>query len=149
MEALLKAGDVSACAWLPGARDDIPAIMSAFDVFILPSISEGISNTILEAMACSLPVVATAVGGNTELVNEGITGMLVPSENPELMAAAIEQYVDNPQRRDQHGAAGRARVEQHFSMDAMVNGYLRVYGAMTQSRMQSDPAEPSKAGASD
>jgi glycosyltransferase involved in cell wall biosynthesis len=64
-------------SWLPGERHDIAAIMRALDVFVLPSKNEGISNTILEALASGLPVIATAVGGNLELVEDGVNGMLV------------------------------------------------------------------------
>ena len=101
--------------------------MRQFDVFCLSSLGEGVSNTILEAMACGLPVVATAVGGNSELVDEGITGTLVPPADPKAMAHALLMYYQDSARAHTHGAAGRAKIEAHFSMSAMVRGYLGVY----------------------
>jgi sugar transferase (PEP-CTERM/EpsH1 system associated) len=114
-------------AWLPGERGDIAPLLRGLDVFALPSRYEGISNTIIEAMATGLPVVATRVGGNAELVVEGKTGALVPPENPDAMAAALYSYVAARELRVNHGAAGRASVEARFSMQAMVDGYLAVY----------------------
>jgi sugar transferase (PEP-CTERM/EpsH1 system associated) len=114
-------------AWLPGERRDIPEIMRALDLFVLPSIAEGISNTILEAMSTGLPVVATRVGGNSELVVEGKTGSLVPASDPTAMATAIRAYLRDPGKLLENGMAGRKRVEKHFSIDSMVSGYLNVY----------------------
>ncbi len=124
---LLRAAQVDHLAWLPGERVDIPDIMRALDVFVLPSLAEGISNTILEAMASGLPVVATRVGGNPELVDEGKTGMLVPPANPKALAEAIRTYLLDREQGSRHGQAGRKTAEVQFSMEAMVNGYLRVY----------------------
>ncbi len=114
-------------AWLPGERHDIPERMAALDIFVLPSLGEGISNTILEAMACGLPVVATRVGGNPELVDENLTGQLVPAADPEAMAQMLLRYVQHPELRQQHGDAARRLVERQYSLDAMVRGYLSVY----------------------
>ena len=114
-------------AWLPGGRGDIAPLLRGLDVFALPSRYEGISNTIIEAMASGLPVVATRVGGNAELVAEGETGMLVPHEDPDAMAVALQAYVVARDLRVHHGAAGRASVESRFSMKAMVDNYLMVY----------------------
>ena len=129
MEAqeVLRDAKADHLAWLPGERDDIPDMMRGFDLFVLPSLREGISNTILEAMASGLPVVATRVGGNPELVIEGETGMLVPPSDPAAMANAIWTYLDHPEFLKAHGQAGRKRVEQHFNMEKMVNGYMEVY----------------------
>ncbi len=123
----LRAAGLAEIAWLPGARNDIPELLRTMDIFVLPSIAEGISNTVLEAMACGLPVVATAVGGNSELVDEGITGTLVPPADPKAMAHALLMYYQDSARAHTHGAAGRAKIEAHFSMSAMVRGYLGVY----------------------
>lgn len=113
--------------WLAGERTDIPQLMGALDCFALPSRAEGISNTLLEAMACGLPVVATDVGGNAELVVAGETGMLVPADNPAALAGAMATYFREPQRAMAHGVAGRARVEREFCLDVMVSRYIACY----------------------
>jgi glycosyltransferase involved in cell wall biosynthesis len=127
---LLREGDAEHLCWLPGEREDIPEILRSLDLFVLPSLREGISNTILEAMASGVPVVATRVGGNPELVAEGETGLLVPPEDPVAMAEAIRTYLDRPDLLKAHGQAGRKRVEQNFSIEKMVNGYLAVYDSV-------------------
>jgi sugar transferase (PEP-CTERM/EpsH1 system associated) len=133
-QRLIRKAGVESLVWLTGERDDIPEVMRSFDLFVLPSIAEGISNTILEAMASGLPVIATNVGGNSELVVEGQTGMLVPASDPVAMAAAIQSYLTNPAKLERHGRAGRKRAEEQFSIEAMVNGYLDVYDAVLQKR---------------
>jgi len=94
---------------------------------VLPSLSEGISNTVLEAMASGLPVLATDVGGNPELVEAGVTGTLVPRNDAASMARAIRAYMDNPDLRRRHGFEARRTVERRFGMDVMVNAYMTVY----------------------
>lgn len=115
--------------WLTGDRSDVPELMRAMDLFVLPSLGEGISNTILEAMACGLPVIATDVGGNPELVLPGKTGTLVPAAHHEEMAQALLTYARDPARMSEEGRAARAEIEARFSMEAMVAGYMRVYDA--------------------
>lgn len=127
VEALTRQEGIAEQLWIAGARNDVPQLMQALDIFVLPSKAEGISNTILEAMATGLPVVATAVGGNPELVVEGVTGTLVPPQDPAAMAAAIERYLMQPELMQEHGQAGRQRVEREFSMEAMVSRYMAVY----------------------
>ena len=131
---LLRAAGAEGLAWLPGTRNDVPAIVPALDLFVLPSLREGISNTILEAMASGLPVIATRVGGNPELVEEGRTGLLVPPTNPAAMAEGIRFYLQHPNEIKRHGDTARKKVESHFSMEAMVNGYLAVYDAVLKDR---------------
>jgi sugar transferase (PEP-CTERM/EpsH1 system associated) len=121
-----KAGLSNQC-WMPGARDDVAAIMNKMDIFVLPSRNEGISNTILEAMATGLPVVATRVGGNPELVSEQETGLLVEPDNPYEMMLALKKYVQNAALREDHGHAARERVTKHFRIEHMVDNYLSVY----------------------
>jgi sugar transferase (PEP-CTERM/EpsH1 system associated) len=125
--ALLSEGGALDLAWLPGERYDAPDILRGLDIFTLPSQAEGISNTVLEAMATGLPVVATAVGGNPELVLDGVTGRLVPSRDPQALAAVLAEYLDQPALARAHGAAGRARILESFSLDGMVERYLTVY----------------------
>lgn len=127
LQQLLSSADLEERVWFAGARDDIPELLRAMDVFVLPSLAEGISNTIMEAMASGLPVVATAVGGNGELVIAGETGQLVPREDPTVMAVALSQYLERPERIVQQGRAARRRAEQAFSLDAMVGHYRAVY----------------------
>jgi sugar transferase (PEP-CTERM/EpsH1 system associated) len=124
---LLRNSGAEKLAWLPGERKDIPELLRSMDLFVLPSIREGLSNTILEAMASGLPVVATRVGGNPELVVEGKTGMLVPHSDAVALAEAIEGYLNDPGKLISHGQAGRKRAEDHFSIETMVSGYLNVY----------------------
>ncbi len=114
-------------AWLPGERADVPDVLRGLDLFVLPSLAEGISNTILEAMATGLPVVATAVGGNPELVADGRTGTLVPPADSGRLAEAILRYFDDRELQREHGQAGRQRVEQCFSLDRMVDRYELLY----------------------
>jgi sugar transferase (PEP-CTERM/EpsH1 system associated) len=128
---LRKAGRESQ-AWLPGRRHDVAELLRGFDMFVLPSINEGISNTIIEAMATALPVVATRVGGNNELVMEGETGMLVPPQQPQAMARALCRYAVSPHLRAEHGNKGRRRVESQFTLRKMVENYLAVYDELLQ-----------------
>ena len=98
--------------------------------FVLPSLAEGISNTILEAMASALPVIATAVGGNADLVSHGKTGVIVPAADVPSMADAIVRFASAPPRAAAMGRAGRAQVEDRFSLSAMVDTYAQVYGRL-------------------
>lgn len=124
---LLKAAGASELAWLPGERHDVPEILRGLDCFVLPSLAEGISNTILEAMACALPVIATDVGGSSELVEAGVTGELVPAADLEMMAQAIVRYARDRGLAGAAGQAGRVAVERQFSLTAMVRKYQSVY----------------------
>jgi glycosyltransferase involved in cell wall biosynthesis len=142
-QAILEQSRVSALAWMPGERVDIPNVLRGLDAFALPSLAEGISNTILEAMASALPVLAFRVGGNAELVADGQTGALVPSGDVEALARELVALATDPSRAAAMGNAGRRRVEQHFSLAAMVKAYQSVYddalagarsGAKNQSR---------------
>jgi len=124
---LLAEAGLSDCAFLMGERNDVAELMRAMDIFVLPSLGEGISNTILEAMATGLPVLATQVGGNPELVQASVTGRLVPADTPQAMAQALFDYVCDAQLRNSHGSAGRAIIERQYSLPAMVNEYMQTY----------------------
>jgi sugar transferase (PEP-CTERM/EpsH1 system associated) len=127
-ELLEQAGHAHA-AWLPGNRNDVDAWLRTFHVFALSSRREGISNTVLEAMASGLPVVASATGGNLELVVPGTTGMLVPPENSSALADALLSYANDAALRAEHGRGARARAEQHYSIAGMVGAYRGLYAA--------------------
>ena len=124
---LLQAAGLADLAWLPGERHDIAAIMQALDVFVLPSRNEGISNTILEALASGLPVIATAVGGNPELVEPDINGVLVQPGEVDDMAQALLGYLRSPERVAGHGRQARMYAEQRFSIPTMAEAYSTVY----------------------
>jgi glycosyltransferase involved in cell wall biosynthesis len=101
--------------------------MKHFNLFVLPSKAEGISNTILEAMACDLPVVATNVGGNPDLVDDNVTGKIVPSEDPLSLSNAMLNYLQEKALAKQHGIAGGQRVKTNFSIEAMLQNYDDLY----------------------
>ena len=126
-EKILVRAGLRDLAWFPGERADIPEIIRGLDCFVLPSLAEGISNTILEAMATGLPVVATRVGGNAEIVDDGITGRLVPSGDGRALADAILNYFRAPDVLRRHGEAARRASEQRFSLDRMVSDYEKLY----------------------
>jgi sugar transferase (PEP-CTERM/EpsH1 system associated) len=132
-QALLNRAGAAQRAWLPGSRADLAQLMRAMDLFVLPSPAEDRSNAILEAMASGLPVVATAVGGNTELVHPGFTGILVPPMSPELLASAIADYCRIPEMAVRHGARARSQVIARHSMPAMARDYLAVYDSLIDS----------------
>ena len=131
-QAILGAAGAAALAWLPGERGDVADVMRGLNCFALPSLAEGISNTILEAMASGLPVVATAVGGNPELVAAGRTGALVPVADRGALARELIALCARPDRACQWGAAGRVEVEQRFSLNAMVAAYQGLYDRKLQ-----------------
>ena len=102
-------------------------MMRLMDVFVLPSLAEGISNTILESMASSLPVIATDVGGNSELVQNNNTGYIVPVNDIEKLTETMKNYLDKPELAYTQGKAGRKRIEDCFSLKSMVDHYENVY----------------------
>jgi len=110
-----------------GVRRDVPEILSVVDVYVNSSLYEGMSNSILEAMASSKPVVATAVGGTPDLVEDGVTGWLVPSRDPSALAEKLEQTLNDRARAREMGQRGRERVEQHHSFTAMVRANESLY----------------------
>lgn len=113
-----------------GHRADVRELLAAFDVYVNSSISEGISLTILEAMAAGLPVVATAVGGTPEVIRDGATGVLVPARDPGALTETLAGLHASAERRATLGAAARTRLEQAFTLDRMTADYAREYGRL-------------------
>jgi glycosyltransferase involved in cell wall biosynthesis len=110
-----------------GVRSDIAALLGAVDLFALTSVSEAASLTVLEAMASRLPVVVTAVGGNPEMVRDGVDGLLVPRGDDAAVAAALLRLLDEPARAAAMGLAGRQRVEERYQLGQTVENYWRLY----------------------
>lgn len=113
--------------WLPGSRDDVPVLLAGFDLFALPSLAEGISNTVLEAMAAGVAVVATDVGGNAELIVPEESGLLIPPGDPMALADGLARYRDDAELVERHGRAARQRAVEQFSIDGMVAAYGATY----------------------
>ncbi len=111
-----------------GEIQDVPALLARASLFVLPSQTEGVSLTLLEAMARGLPIVTTRVGGNPEVVDHGVTGMLVPSRDPVPLACAINEILANPDLGERMGRAGRERVENNFDIRKMMAQYESLYG---------------------
>ncbi len=112
-----------------GIRRDVETLLPLFDLYAMSSVSEGLSISILEAMAAGLPVVATRVGGNPEIVADGTTGLLVPPGDPRALADAIGYMLCSPARARAMGIEGRTRVRAHFSLGQMASAYERLYEA--------------------
>ena len=130
LEAEIRARDLTSRVRLIGHRSDVERVFSALDIFVLPSRSEGLSNTILEAMAAGLPVVATNVGGADELVTDGLTGLLVPRADSTALANALGALATDPSRRGVMGRAARDRAVHEFSVDRMVTQYGNLYSRL-------------------
>lgn len=118
---------VERCRFL-GFREDIPELLGCYDLFVLPSLWEGLSITLLEAMAAAKPVVATDIKGNREVIADSVDGLLVPPADPEALANAIVELLQDRERAQTMGARAREKIRQHFSQEAMVENTLRWYG---------------------
>ncbi len=134
LRAQVTAAGLQDVVWLPGARSDVAQLVPEFSVFALPSLAEGTPVSLLEAMACALPVVASNVGGIPEVVTEQVEGSLVPPQDTEALAQALAQYVRSPALAGQHGRAGRARVVQQYSMAAMLTAYTALYARLCRQK---------------
>jgi glycosyltransferase involved in cell wall biosynthesis len=110
-----------------GVRADVAPLLAMLDVVVVPSHTEGMSNALLEAMAMGRAVIATAVDGNLDVVSDGVTGLLVPPRDPAALAAALVRLVDDPERARQMGRAARARIEEAFTLQAMVASHEELY----------------------
>ena len=127
VEQVLAEAGMGDLAWLPGARHDVADVLRALDLFVLPSQAEGTSCTLQEAMACGLPVVATAVGGTPDLVNDGVTGQLVPPDDEASLARALAQAFDQPDVVARQGQAARDQAVQRFGMCGMLRQYQQLF----------------------
>lgn len=132
-----------------GERDDVPQWLRALDLFCLPSLAEGISNAILEAMASGVPVLATDVGGNRELIDPSHCGALVASGDAQAMATSMRQYFIDSDLRSRHARGAREHVLARFSMEAMIANYQGVYesefrrtGLLSDGHHSSIPLQP-------
>ena len=117
-----------------GACSNVEDLMRSLDVFVLPSVSEGMSNTLLEAMACGLPVVATRVGGNPEIVEDGVSGLLCAAGDANELARLIESLVNRPELRQSLGGAARQSVTSKFSLEKMISDYRDLYLELAHQR---------------
>lgn len=127
LRQLVESLGMSSRAWLPGALSNISEVMRAMDFFVLPSLNEGISNTILEAMASGLPVVATAVGGNPELLEEGMTGRLFKPQDVPSLTRLLNEYCSDASLLQRHACSARRYAVERFGLDSMVDSYQAVY----------------------
>lgn len=127
VERLVEALGLRDHVWLAGERADIAHVMQGLDCFALPSLGEGISNTLLEAMASRLPIVATRVGGNGELIESGMTGLLVPPGDARALATALLAHVSDRTRARRQAKAARRVAETRFSLTRMVSDYCGLY----------------------
>jgi glycosyltransferase involved in cell wall biosynthesis len=122
--------DISRHVLFLGLRNDLRRIYPLFDVFLLSSFTEGISVSLLEAMSYGIPAVVTDVGGNSEVVFDGETGYLVPSDDDAAMAEKIMELLDNKERAVKLGCNGRDRAQQHFSFTGMMEEYTNMYRSL-------------------
>jgi sugar transferase (PEP-CTERM/EpsH1 system associated) len=130
-QAMIDAAGLTRQALFPGDRSDTPDWLRTFDVFALSSKGEGISNTILEAMATGLPIVATRVGGTPELVEEGENGLMWTPGDADSLVDILAEYVGDPDRRRREGLTARSRVERRFSWPVAAAAYQAIYEKLT------------------
>jgi glycosyltransferase involved in cell wall biosynthesis len=127
LQGLVRTLGLSNCFHFVGGITNLREHLSTSDIFVLPSRSEGFSNAIVEAMAASLPVVATNVGGNAEAVEDGVTGSIVPVDDPVALSAAITRLISNPSQAKAMGEAGRNLVMEKFTTEAMMSKIAACY----------------------
>ena len=129
-ESLGLAGEVH----FLGQRRDVPDLLNAMDIFVLPSYSEGLSLALLEAMAAGLPVIATAVGGLPEVVTDGDNGLLIPPRDAAALAGALERLLADPALAQRLGANAREHVREHFSLDRLGREINEIYGELVEKK---------------
>ncbi|MDO8962995.1 MAG: glycosyltransferase family 4 protein [Coriobacteriia bacterium] len=138
LEALASDLGVSGSVTFTGVLAPATPALAKLDVVVVPSRSEGLPMVVLEAMALERPVVASAVGGIPEAVDDGVTGLLVPPDDPEALAAAITRLLDDPAMRASMGAAGAARVVDHFSLEDQMRQYLGLFRSLVSEAAKRD-----------
>jgi glycosyltransferase involved in cell wall biosynthesis len=127
LERMIAEADLKGLFALPGFRSDLDQLMPSADLFVLPSFTEGLPNVVLEASAAAVAVVATAVGGTPEVVDNGTTGLLVAAGDSAAMAARIQELLKDEPRRRRMGEAGRQFVRRHFTFEAQAAAYLKLF----------------------
>jgi glycosyltransferase involved in cell wall biosynthesis len=138
VEALVRQQQLNGIVQFTGSRtpQEVQMLLRSSDIFVLPSLWEGMPGSVMEAMAAGLPVVGTDVAGTRELVLDGTTGYLVPAKNPQQLAARLQRLLEDPALRVRMGEEGRKRIEQHFSLAVMVRrheeAYLRFFHGRTK-----------------
>ena len=134
LESVARELDLNDNLIFTGFRKDVPSFLAAFDIFAFPSHMEGLGTSILDAMAFAKPVVSTTAGGIPEIVSDGINGLLVPPKDPEAFTTALIKLIENKELRQRFGRAGRNIVEDHFSIDKLVEGTLDFYTDLLASK---------------
>ncbi len=134
LEETAKAYDLNNHLRFLGHRNDVPQLMAAADIIVLPSAYEGLPNVVLEAMRFRKPVVATAAPGTTEVVVDNETGLLVPVGDVMLLACAIRDLARDPARAKRLGEAGRARVEAQFRAETMIAQFAKLYENLARAK---------------
>jgi glycosyltransferase involved in cell wall biosynthesis len=127
---------------LGGFSTDVPSVLKAFDVFAMSSVTEGLGTSLLDAMAAARPIVATSAGGIPEVVEDGVTGLLVPPGDTEALARALVRLLGDESLRGRMGRAGLARVRERFSADRMVEATLQAYSAARDRRTEAGRLRP-------
>jgi glycosyltransferase involved in cell wall biosynthesis len=127
---------------LPGFRTDVLGCLKSFDVFVMSSVTEGLGTSLLDAMACSKPIVATRAGGIPEVVEDGVTGLLVAPRDHDQLAQAIVALLSDAETRARLGQAGLVRLQERFTVERMVAGTAAVYARMAGRRRAVDTAYP-------
>lgn len=134
LHRLAAAGGAARRVWFMNSRNDIPEILHALDVVVSPSLSEGFSNAILEAMAAGKPVIATHVGGSPEQIVDRVTGLLVPPQDADAIAQALLALLRSPGIRQQMGEAARHHVQKNFSATIMARNHMQLYNDLLRAR---------------
>jgi len=136
LQALAAEMGINEHVCFAGYSQEVAAWLELFDIYVQPSLSEGMPVAVLEAMFMSLPVIATKVGGTPEVVIDGETGLLIPPAHPEQMANSIIQLLNNFQQRKQLGSAGHQRAKENFTVQIMVERYQNVFIKLLEKKTQ-------------